>query len=115
MERALIELALSRTQYHPVMCQDAAEIREMIEAHQPDILLIDLYIPGVNSIELLRSLKKEGLLVHCMVIAVSAFGFKEVVRQVIEAGADDFLIKPVSPDLLLSRIHNAAAKILSHR
>lgn len=110
MERALIELTLNRTAYHPVMCQDAAKIRAMIEQHRPCILLMDLYIPGVNSIDLLRSLSHEGLLEDRAVIAVSAFAFKEVVRQAVEAGVDDFLTKPVSPDLLLARIHSAAGK-----
>jgi DNA-binding response OmpR family regulator len=110
LQRDLILLALKRSGYTPVLCEDAAGVRQMLLAHQPGVMLVDLYLPGVNALDLMRGLLQEGFFKQRAVIVLSALGFKEVVRQAIEAGADDFLVKPLQPEILIARIERAVSK-----
>jgi DNA-binding response OmpR family regulator len=71
---------------------------------QPDALVIDSCLPYQNGIDLLRELKYEGLLVHTHVIILSTLGFSCIVKQAVEAGADDFLVKPINVDVLASKL-----------
>lgn len=112
LQRDLMALALNRGPYRPIVCDDLARVRELIREHQPRILLIDLYLPGINGLSLLRELSVEGLVKDCAVVAISSMGYPEVVSQAVRAGVDDFLVKPIQPDLLLSRIQKVVDKAL---
>ncbi len=110
LQRDLIVMALNRGTYRPVICEDLAQIRPLIKEHQPAVLLIDLYLPGTNGLELLKDLSREGLLKQRSTIVISAMGFPEIINQVIALGVDDFLVKPIYPDLLLARIQRVVNK-----
>jgi len=110
LHRDLIILALNRGSYAPVVCSDLSQLRHLIEEHHPKVLLIDLNLPGINGLDLLKGLVQDGLLKQSSVIVISAMGFPEIVNQAINMGVDDFLVKPILPDLLLARIQKAINK-----
>jgi len=104
VQRALIELSLKRNHFLPVICQELEDVQNLIREHQPEVLLLDLYLPGANSLDLLRELRREGLLLKRSTIILSAMGFPEIVQKAMLAGADDFIVKPFDPAALISRI-----------
>ena len=88
---------------HTVDCaHDGTEARWAVENGQHDILVLDIMMPHVDGVSLLRGLRRRGLAVP--VIFVTARG--EVRDRVagLDAGADDYLVKPFSLDELLARI-----------
>jgi class 3 adenylate cyclase len=82
-----------------------AEALSRLAADPPlDLLLVDVMMPGMTGPELLGRLKSDPRLWHLPVIMVSALGDDDAVLACIAAGADDYLTRPVPPELLRARI-----------
>lgn len=96
----LIRLALTPVGLVLRSAETAAAGLAMARTHPPDIVLLDIKLPGASGHEILPSLKALGLLV----IVVSANNDRETRAQSLELGADDYVEKPFSPDELVSRI-----------
>jgi CheY-like chemotaxis protein len=77
-----------------------AQIRNAVERWKPDLILLDLFLPGCSGLSLLREFSqtttKAGK--QLPILVVSSMGFKEVVEQARKLGAVDFVLKPVDLD-----------------
>jgi CheY-like chemotaxis protein len=80
-------------------------------AARPELVLLDLFLPQINGLMLLASLRQIAGLETVPVIVLSTLGFPEIVEQAIAAGAQDFLLKPFDPELLAEKV----SRILSFR
>jgi two-component system phosphate regulon response regulator PhoB len=69
-----------------------------------DCLLLDLMLPGMDGIEVCRHIKKDDKLQHLPIIMVTAKGEESDIVTGLELGADDFIVKPFSPKVLIARI-----------
>ena len=99
-----ILLALQRNGFEAIRCKDPQTINEVIEKVSPDVLILDNHLQKMNGIDLLTNLKGEGLLQDVYVIFISSLGFSPIVKQAVNAGANEFLVKPFNLDLLISKI-----------
>lgn len=70
----------------------------------PDIIISDLNIPGIGGLELLKQIKASGLFSSIPVLILSAEDSTEVRINCLEAGADDYMVKPFNPRELEARI-----------
>ena len=68
----------------------------LIAREQPDLVLLDVMMPGISGLEVVRFMRREPLLAHIPVIIVSARTMPEDVEEGLEAGATLYLTKPVS-------------------
>lgn len=107
MQRDLIMLALRRNHIHAEACTDPADLPGLLEVNKPSVLVMDIYLPGTNGLDLMVNLKERGLLSATKVIGVSSMAFPEVVRKMVQAGFSDFLVKPIDIDLLVARVQRA--------
>ncbi len=73
-------------------------------ADPPDLVLLDLMLPGMNGLEVCRTLKGREATAHVPVIMLTAKGEESDVVRGLEIGADDYVAKPFSPRVLLARI-----------
>ena len=64
--------------------------------HRPDLILMDIQLPGINGIEALRRIRADGALEGVPVIAISASVMPEDQRHIVASGFDAFLTKPIS-------------------
>jgi two-component system repressor protein LuxO len=71
----------------------------------PDVVLLDLELPDVNGIEILRTIRARGL--PCAVIVVTAHGSVKTAVEAMREGAYDFIVKPFAPDRLIVTVRNA--------
>ena len=71
----------------------------------PDAVLLDLELPDINGVEILRAIQHRGL--ACAVIVVTAHGSVKVAVEAMREGAYDFIVKPFAPDRLLVTVRNA--------
>ena len=71
---------------------------------QPDLILLDLMLPGMDGLEVCRTLKKDGRTERIPIIMVTAKGDEADVVAGLEMGADDYVTKPFSPRVLLARV-----------
>lgn len=100
----LIRLALMRNFMQPIVCDDPASIRQLLVQHIPDLLLVDIHLPGQNGLDLVAELQTEALLSRTKVFIISSLGYPEIVQKAVKIGASDFLVKPLDTDLLVNRI-----------
>lgn len=84
------------------IARDGQEAIDLIEETNPNVLLLDLVMPRIDGFEVLRriSAKDSGL----SVFVVSAIGDQEIARQALDLGADDYFVKPLRMDAIVSRI-----------
>ncbi len=77
-----------------------SRIRDGLIQWKPDLLVLDLFLPGCSGLDLLREFTTLGTRLQrpIPILVVSALGFKEVVEQARELGAVDFILKPVDLD-----------------
>lgn len=99
--RDLLEQYLGQQGYRTASVGDGVEMEAWLRDHQPDLIILDLMLPGDDGLTLAHRLRARGA---CPVIMLSARG-EEIDRVVgLEVGADDYLAKPCSPRELLARI-----------
>ncbi len=86
-----------------VVANSGDEACQQAVRHQPDLIIMDWEMPGVTGIEALRTLKKNELTRELPVILMSGISFTAKITEAFQAGAADFIQKPVNPEELLAR------------
>jgi two-component system, cell cycle response regulator len=104
----LLEARLSAEYFDVVAAYNGAEALTLCERAECDIVLLDVMMPELNGFEVCRRLKANPLTHHIPVIMVTALDQPSDRVRGLEAGADDFLSKPVSDIALISRVRSLA-------
>lgn len=97
----MIGIVLSAEGFDPVFCADGAQALTAFRQYEPDLVLLDLMLPGMNGIEICEKLREESGVPVVMLTAKS--DTTDVVRG-LEAGADDYIPKPFKPKELVARV-----------
>ncbi len=95
---------LARSGYDPVVTGEPKEALRLLEDEEPELVLLDLMLPGMDGIELLKGILDVA---DVPVIFLSAYGREEVVAKAFDMGAVDYVVKPFSPTELAARIKSA--------
>lgn len=90
--------------YDVVTAASAEECLDLLETLRPDLILLDVNMPGMNGYDLCVELKRMTLLQDVPILFLSALSFIENELEGLNAGAVDYIIKPFSGPILLSRI-----------
>ncbi|WP_449373520.1 MtrAB system response regulator MtrA [Arthrobacter psychrolactophilus] len=97
----MIGIVLRNDGFDPVFCGDGAKAFEVFQANKPDLVLLDLMLPGMDGIEICRLIRAESDVPIVMLTAKS--DTSDVVRG-LESGADDYVAKPFKPAELVARV-----------
>lgn len=92
--------ALLEDNYNIIEAEDGLMVTELALLHQPDLILMDIALPGMNGIETLAQLRKAETLQHIPVIAVSASAMKGDQEDFIANGFDGYISKPIDSIVL---------------
>ena len=98
---------LVKAGYAIIATGDPGDVPRLIEEDKPHLALLDLMLPGIDGIELMRYILETD---NTPVIFVSAYGQDQLVARAFEAGAADYVVKPFSPAELVARIRAALRK-----
>ncbi len=109
----VIEALLFDKSYNLNYASNGAEAIQSLELIQPDVILLDVMMPGINGIELCRQIKAIEKWRMVPIIIVTALNRKEDLAQCFEAGADDFISKPINKIELRARV-NSMLRIKQH-
>ena len=93
--------ALTKAGYQTSVTGDPRELPRLIRTRKPQLVVLDLVLPGADGIELMESVRELGEL---PVIFLSAYGREETIARALEAGAADYIVKPFSPTELTARV-----------
>ena len=102
----LIEFHARRDGFQTKVAHSGRTALEIIPRDQPDLVILDLMLPDVDGLEVLRRLRRNEETANLPVLIVSAKGDESDVVAGIELGADDYVTKPFSPRILMARIKN---------
>lgn len=108
-EEDLIELLrhhLTREGYEVTTAMDGEEALELIENTLPDLVLLDLMLPGMDGLTICRKLKLKPKTARIPIVIVSAKGEESDVVVGLELGADDYISKPFSMKVLIARVRS---------
>jgi putative two-component system response regulator len=97
---------LTRDGYAVLPAQDGEVALELVRRHTPDLVLTDVVMPKLDGFELCRRIKADRLTRLTPVVLVTSLGEREDRINGINAGADDFLTKPVNPHELQARVRS---------
>ena len=95
---------LAEAGYAPLVTGDPGAVARLIRAEKPQLVLLDLMLPGTDGIELMQTVPE---LSDLPVIFISGYGRDETIARALEAGAEDYVVKPFSPTELTARIRAA--------
>ena len=107
--RLVFRTALESQNYALSTAEDGPTALSMIPAARPDLILLDLRMPGMGGLEVLRTLREQG--VQVPVIIITAYGSVPDAVAAMKLGAVDFLAKPLTPEAL----RRAVAEVLGRQ
>jgi len=111
--RNILKDILEHKNYHVITSKDGKEGLEVLESQYIDLVLLDLVIPGIGGIEILKQIMLRDP--YLPVIIISAHGNIPVAMETSQIGAVDFIEKPISMDDLLPRINKQLKKSYKKR
>jgi two-component system phosphate regulon response regulator PhoB len=103
--RDLVEKTLRRDDCEILKARNGEEAIKIARQEKPNLIMMDIMMPGaVDGLEATRMLKDDPQTSDCIVIILTAKGQKDDVEKGIEAGADDYFVKPFSPLELMRKV-----------
>ncbi len=103
--RELIVETLSSERFRPIEARDGKEALLICERERPDIIILDVMMPGMDGLEICLRLRGELITSHIPIILLTAKGMLEDKIKGMETGADDYITKPFDPLELEARIN----------
>ena len=97
----MLGIVLRGEGFEPVFCADGAQAVQAFRESRPDIVLLDLMLPGMDGIDICRAIRQDS---GVPIVMLTARGDTVDVVVGLEAGADDYIVKPFKPKELVARI-----------
>jgi two-component system phosphate regulon response regulator PhoB len=102
--RDMVAFALTRAGIEPIHASDTRAAQEAIAARVPDLVLLDWMLPGMSGLEFARRLRRDELTRDVPIIMLTARGEEDDRVSGLDAGIDDYVVKPFSTRELVARI-----------
>ncbi|MBX3618481.1 MAG: response regulator [Rhizobacter sp.] len=103
----LAQLVLRKGGHAVLAAPDGEQGLKAAGEHQPDLVLMDVQMPGLDGLEVTRRLKHDPLTAHIKVVALTALAMKGDAERILAAGCDAYLAKPYQYQQLLDAVDQA--------
>jgi two-component system phosphate regulon response regulator PhoB len=100
----LVQYNLERNGYEVTCVATGEEALEAVRSVRPNLIILDLMLPGIDGFEVCRVFKGDSQTEHIPIIMLTAKGEESDVVTGLELGAEDYIVKPFSPKVLLARV-----------
>jgi CheY-like chemotaxis protein len=107
-QKVLLYMFEKKSPFQVVSHVDPIKALEAIKTHPPDLILMDLMMPGMNGLDLLKNVRQSPELRHVKILIGSSKSFDKDRIEVLKAGANDFIAKPYNFTELLLRLNKLA-------
>ncbi len=101
---SVVKYFLELEGFEVLVAKDGVAGLEMAKRHRPDVIVSDYSMPGMNGLELLKALRADPLTQGIAILMLTSEANVEKETQALEIGADDYILKPVEPRRLVSRV-----------
>jgi two-component system, cell cycle response regulator len=105
LSRELLQAHMENAHYTVMLANSGTKALEMAAAQQPDIILMDVNMPGLSGYTVCNQLKKSPATGHIPVLLMTAMDDEENIAQAVEAGADGFVSKPFDIKRMFAQIN----------
>ncbi len=109
--RELISFNLEMSGYEVLKARDGEEGLAMARSEMPDLIILDLMLPGMDGIKVCSHLKKDPEAKNIPIIMLTARSEDDDIVNGLETGADDYITKPFSPRILIARVKAALRRV----
>jgi excisionase family DNA binding protein len=100
----LLNKMLSFNGYRRETASDGFEAGTKIMQFKPDLIILDLFMPGMDGFEVCKQIKENSNTSHIKILVYTGFDSKENKEQIMRAGADGYMVKPVGKSVLLKNV-----------
>lgn len=100
----LVQLRLSRSGFEVVVARDGDEALRLTQERHPDLAVLDWMMPKSSGLEVLRAIRADAETADIPVVLLTARASETDVQEGLDAGANDYIAKPFSPQELASRV-----------
>ena len=107
----LFTIMLQKGGFEVLTATDADSTLEMLKTLTPDLFILDIAMPGMDGVELLRAIRSQPETQDKPVVMLTARGDIKTVNDAIKSGADAYIVKPIIAEDLLNKVRD----LLSHR
>ena len=97
---------LTSAGYAVLEASSGVEAIEVAQRERPDLILMDIQLPGMDGHEATRRLKGDPDMMHIPIVAVTSYAFDGDRQEAMEAGSDAYFAKPVSPREILAKVES---------
>jgi len=111
----LIGSVLARLGHETIVVTDGAEARRLYGLHRPTLVILDLEMPNQSGLDLCRMIREHDPQRETFVLVLTERDSEDDLRAVLDAGADDYMTKPASPENLFARLTIAERRIEQDR
>ncbi len=101
--------------YNVLQAKDGMEGWRMAREHRPDLILMDIRLPGISGLEATKRLKDDETLKSIPVIAITAFVMDGDEEKFLEGGCDAYIVKPISISNFLQTVERFAKPLVAER
>jgi two-component system cell cycle response regulator DivK len=109
----LFRQALESRGYNVLQAKDGMEGWRIAREHRPDLILMDIRLPGVSGLEVTKWLKADETLKSVPVIAITAFAMEGDEEKMLEGGCDAYIPKPISVPDFLQAVERFANRVVA--
>lgn len=113
--REMLSSYLAETGYEAILAVDGAEALRILDEAVPDVVLVDLTMPDIDGLELCRRIRKDVLAKGVPILVLTSLDEPGIEVQAIDAGADDFITKPIDARVLDARIQMILRRMARER
>ncbi len=104
LQQRIMRTILSKKSYETIFAINGEEAIKQAEEHEPDVILLDIMMPGMNGFEVCNELQKSETTFNIPVIFVTALGDEKDRAKAFSVGATDYIVKPFSKSDLLDKV-----------
>ena len=97
----MLGIVLRAEGYEALFCEDGSKAQAIFQETKPDLILLDLMLPGIDGIEVCKQIRSES---GVPIVMLTAKGDTLDIVKGLESGADDYIVKPFKPKELVARI-----------
>jgi CheY-like chemotaxis protein len=96
----LIRVLLSLDGYEIKTATNAQEVFDVLENFHPQVILMDIQLPGVDGLEITKRIKADNKMKDVVIIGLTAYAMKGDKEKILAAGCDDYISKPIDTEKL---------------
>jgi two-component system, OmpR family, alkaline phosphatase synthesis response regulator PhoP len=111
----IIQFNLQSEGYEVFTAKNGDEAIEAAKKHSPALIILDIMMPGKNGIEVCNILRLQPAFKETLIIFLSALSDESTEVRGLETGADDYLTKPISPKILVSKVNSLFRRLSGNK